>query len=219
MIMSNDKKIRVMSAKGFLHKSTTKAALSAAAFLQTHREWLTTGDLAIMTSPILAKVDSKELMPTPALEEIKVVVLNHMIASEIRKGEEQMEAREAGPTSNPKNWIATIFDSQGKIQTRINAKGEKEELKTSYEMMQEADRWCDRRLVEGASDWFGTVVHATMVSPKTGDPISFTITRGDAMARQFAATKGPVMKAQSRSTGKLSFGVKVKEDRSRFSGC
>jgi hypothetical protein len=214
--MSESKKERVMSPKGFLHKSTTKAAASAAAFLAQHRAWLETGELAKVTSPILAKVDSKDLMPTPALEEIKVVVLNHMIASEIRKGEEQMAARENGPESTPKNWIATIYTAKGEVATRVNAKGEVEDLEESFDLSQEADRWTDRKLVEGATDWFGVITHATMTIK--GEPFSTTVTRNDAMARVLRVGKGPVMKPQAKGTGKLSFGVKVHNDRSRFSG-
>jgi hypothetical protein len=234
--MSESKKERVMSPKGFLHKSTTKAAASAAAFLAQHRAWLETGELAKVTSPILAKVDSKDLMPTPALEEIKVVVLNHMIASEIRKGEEQMAAREAGPQSTPKNWIATIYTAKGEVATRtkvweenvevVNAQGERtikkvqksevEDLEESFDLSQEADRWTDRKLVEGATDCFGVITHATMTIK--GEPFSTTVTRNDAMARVLRVGKGPVMKPQAKGTGKLSFGVKVHNDRSRFSG-
>jgi hypothetical protein len=213
--MSESKKERVMSPKGFLHKATTKAAGSAMAFLAQHRAWLETGELAKVTSPILAKVDSKDLMPTPALEEIKVVVLNHMIASEIRKGEEQMAAREAGPQSTPKNWIATIYTAKGEVATRVNAKGEVEDLEESFDLSQEADRWTDRKLVEGAPDWFGVITHATMTVK--GEPMATTVTRNDAMARVLAPAKGPVMKPQAKGTGKLSFGVKVHNDRSRFS--
>lgn len=214
--MSTNKKERVMSPKGFLHKTTTKAAASASAFIQAHRTWLLTGELAKVTAPILAKIDSKELMPTPALEEIKGVVLNHMIASEIRKGEEAMARRDAVGESEPKNWIATIFNSKGEIQTRINAKGESEDLQTSFELGQDAERWCDRRLVEGAPDWFGTVTHATMVG-KSGDPISSTITRGDAFARVLKQAPGAVMRKVGGTTSSLSFRPKAKGDHFHFS--
>lgn len=215
--MTETKKERVMSAKGFLHKATTKAAASAGAFLATHRAWLVTGDLASLTRPILSKLDSKEIMPTPALEAIRAVVLGHMIAGEIRKGEEAMNRREEQENASPKNWTATIYNPKGEIQTRINAKGEVEDLQQSFDKAQEADGWTDRKLVEGASDWFGVISHATMVN-RQGDPISTTVMRIDAMARVFKQAKGAVCKSQVKSAGKLSFGVKVKENRSRFSG-
>ena len=43
--MSDTKKPRSMTPKGFLAKTNTKAANSAKAFLDQYREWLTTGEL------------------------------------------------------------------------------------------------------------------------------------------------------------------------------
>lgn len=212
--MSNEKKERAMTPKGFLHKSTTKAANSALAFLNQHRAWLLTGELAKSTMPILAKVDSGELMPTPALPMIQKAVMDHMHEESKRKGEESMRKAAEGP--EPKNWIATILNSKGEVCTRINAKGEVEDLTTSFEKSNDADRWCDRRLVEGAPDWYGVVHHATMTN-KDGEPISTVILRGDAMARVLATSKGPVMKQTSKSAGALSFRPKARPDHFHFS--
>lgn len=214
--MSNVKKERVMSPKGFLHKTTTKAAASATAFLSQYREWLSTGEVAIVTAPILAKLDSKELMPTPALNEIINAVYTHMVVSEIRKGEEAMARREAGPQSTPKNWIVTVFDKNGKVATRINAKGEVEELTKSFDLGQDADRWADRRLVEGEPDCIAVVQHATILN-KHGEPLSQTILRGDAMARAFKVQGGPVMRKTGGTTSSLSFRPKAHNDVSKFS--
>jgi hypothetical protein len=214
--MSNEKKERVMTPKGFLHKTTTKAAASASAFLSQYREWLSTGEVAIVTAPILAKLDAKELMPTPALSEIINAVYTHMVVSEIRKGEEAMARREAGPQSTPKNWIVTVYDSRGNIATRVNAKGETEELTKSFDKGQDADRWADRRLVEGEPDCIAVVQHATILN-RHGEPLSQTILRGDAMARTFAASKGPVMRKTGGTTSSLSFRPKAHNDVSKFS--
>lgn len=212
----SEKKERNMTAKGFLHKAGTKAAASAAAFLSQHRAWLETGTLASLTSPILRKLDDRELMPTPALEAIKSVVLGHMIASEIRKGEEAMAKAQEGSTKAPKNWIATIYNAKGEVCTRTNAKGEVEDLEESFDLSQEADRWTDRRLFEGAPDWYGIVAHVSLKN-KEGDPLSTVIMRNDAIARIMKAPKGAVMRKTGGSTSKLSFGVKAKNDVSKFS--
>jgi hypothetical protein len=203
--MSNGKKERVMSPKGFLHKATTKAANSAEGFLAQHRAWLETGDLAQFTSPILRKLDEKEILPTPALEAIKVIVLDHMIASEIRKGEEAIDKRENGAPVTPKNWTVTIYTSKG---DEVQSKG--------FELAQEADRWADRRLFEGASDWYAVVNHATLLN-KNGELLNTVILRNDAMARLFKQARGPVMKPKPTSGGKLSFGVKCGNDVAKFS--
>lgn len=212
--MSNEKKERVMTPKGFLHKSTTKAAASAAAFLAQHRAWLLTGELAKVTQPILAKVDSGEIMPTPALPLIQKAVMDHMHEESRIKGEAAMKRAEEGP--EPKNWTATILDSKGNVCTRVNSEGKIEELVKGFEKAQDADRWCDRRLVEGAPDWYGVVTHATMQNGQ-GEPLSNVILRSDALARVLATGKGPVMKQTSKGGGALSFRPKAKGDHFHFS--
>lgn len=205
--MSEEKKTRNMTERGFLHKAGGK--VSADAFLAQHRAWLETGERAMVTTPILRMLDEKEVMPTPALEQIRAAVLNHMVAKAVSKAEDQI--LNPKPGAKPKNWTSTIFDAKGEIQTRINEKGEKEDLIKGFDLSSDADRWADRRLVEGASDWYAEVTHAMM-------PITTVIRRDDAMSRIFKIAKGPSMKAQPKGgSGRLSFGVKVKEDRARFS--
>lgn len=206
--MSETKKPRAMTAKGFLHKTTTKAANSAAAFLAQYRTFLTTGELADKTSPILAKLDSGDLFPTPALKEISYAVMTHIIESDARKMEETAEAPK-GSTRKP--WRAVILNAAGVIQTRINAKEEEEELVKGFDMARDADRWCDRRLFEGASDWHGEVEH--MVIPN----VHSVIDRADSIARVLKQPKGPTVQVRGKSTKTLGFGVKVKESRSTFS--
>jgi hypothetical protein len=213
--MNKTNKERTMSPKGFLHKATTKAAASASAFIAQHRAWLESGELKDATVAILASVDNHSMMPTPALEEIKVIVLNHLIASEIRKGEESIAAQEASPETS-KNWIATIYNSKGEVVTRINAKGNEEELRQSFDLAQEADRWTDRRLFDSEPDCYGVIQHTSLLN-KDGEAMAFTIMRNDAIGRILQAPKGAVMKGQAKSSGRLGFGVKCKEDRSVFS--
>lgn len=199
---------RKMSAKGFLHKANLKAGNSAIAFLVAHREWLTTGELAPITMPILAKVDAKEIMPTPGLQEIKNAVFNHMIASEISKAEKAIEkAQEPGAT---KAHVATILDENGKIATRINAKGNEEDLIKSFDLPQEAMRWVIRRLIEAAPWSYATIDHVKTVQQEV-------ITRDDAFAIEFKFKKGAVLKAQSKTTNRLGFGVKASQDHASFS--
>lgn len=203
---------RKMSPKGFLHKANGK--IGAAAFLAQHRAWLETGELALFTSPILAKLDKGEVLPTPALSEIKQVVLAHHLAEETRKAEESM-ARADAPKVR-KNYLATVYNAKGEIQTRIDAKGEEKDLRESFDSSTQAEGWADRRLFEGAPDWFA-VVEATKMFNADGHPLSTTIMRDDSIARILREKRGPVMKSKPQSTGKLSFGVKAKGDVVRFS--
>jgi len=214
--MDDTKKERVMSPRGFLHKANGKAAIAASGFIAKHKEFLTSGELMPLTAAVLAKVDAGEVLPTPALEEIKVIVYNHMVASIIRQGEEAMERRANAPEAKVKPWTATVYNAKGQVCTRLNEEGEEEDLIKGMDLLQRANDWLDSRLVEGASDWFGTLTHATMT--KDGEPLVFTVLRDEAMLRKFPFAKKPVMKAQAKNgSGGLGFSVKVTNDRSTFS--
>lgn len=204
--MSIDKKERKMTAKGFLHKATTQGAKSAEGFIAAHRVWLETGELAQFTSPILAKLDAKEVYPTPALQALTAVVLGHMLAENVAKAEASLDG---GGSVTAKAWTATIFNAKGEIQTRKNENtGEDKDLVQNFDSSSDADRWCDRRLFDGESDWFGTVTSNKMTG-KDGQPISTVILRQDAIARILAQPKGPACRKTGGSTSKLSFGMKA----------
>lgn len=203
-----DKKERKMSPKGFLHKCSTKAANSAVAFLSQYRSFLETGELAQRTSPILAKMDAGELYPTPALKEIQYAVMTHIIESDRAKLEAKVEAAQEGThTSTRKSWMATIYNAAGEIQSRTKDDGEVEELVKGFDLSSDADRWVDRRLFEGASDWYGEVTHTVIPN------ICTRTERADAIARILKTKKGPVVQVKGKSTKTLGFGVKAKPTR------
>jgi hypothetical protein len=211
--MANERK---MTVKGFLHKAGTKAAASAIAFLAAHRAWLETGELAEVTSPILRLLDEKQIMPTPALDEIKRVVLAHHLQVESEKAEAKL-VEAADPSSHPtKPWVATIYDAKGNVVQVENTKGEVVDLEMSFAFCHEADRWTDRRLFEGAPDWFG-VVQSRILMRADGTPISTTVMRDDAIARILKKPKSPLVKKTGVNDNRLSFGVKVQQTRSHFS--
>jgi hypothetical protein len=205
------KKPRQMSPKGFMHKMTTKAGANASGFLSAHKAWLLSGELAPVTSPILAKLDRGEILPTPALEAIRDIVYDHMIAADIAAGEKSMAAGE----STPKDWIAQVYNSKGEIQTYLTESGEIKDLDTSFEKASEADRWVDRKLFDAPADCYGVVSHATMTG-KDGLPISNVVMRVDAIGRILKQPRGSVMK-KTHSPGRLSFGVKAVQSRATFS--
>lgn len=203
-----------MTFKGFLSKASGK--VSADAFLASHRAWLENGELASLTSPILRKLDEKAILPTPALEDIKSLVMNHILTATSITPSEQSNKLPKETKAPIKSWIATIYDGKGEVQTHTKPDGSQEDLCKSFDTASDADRWTDRRLFEGASDWYGVVSHTSMLN-KYNEPLSSVIMRDDAMGRILQVSKGPVMKGQSKSAGKLSFGVKVHNDRSVFS--
>jgi len=202
---------RNMTVKGFVSKAS-KPNVSAAAFLAEHREFLLTGEVSQVAAPILRKLDEKALLPTPALEAITKAVYDHWQQAEIAKGEKAMNREPA----KPKNWVVTVYDRNGRVETRVNAKGESEDLIQGFELSQDADRWADRRLVEGSPDCYAVVQHSTMTT-KDGDPLATVVMRGDAIERAFRAPKGAAMRKVGGSTSALSFRPTVKNHVSKFS--
>lgn len=205
---------RKMTVKGFLHKASGR--ISAIAFLAQHRTWLETGELHEVTSPILRMLDEEQLMPTPALDLIKQAVLTHHLRVETNKAEKRL-AEASDPSSHPsKPWIARVFDAKGNLVETENTKGEMVTLEQSFALASDADRWTDRRLFEGAPDWFGVVQH-TSILRADGEPITTVIIREDAIARILKKPRGAVSKKTGSRDGKLSFGVKVHQSRAVFS--
>lgn len=217
-------KEKKMTPKWFLHKASTKAANSAIAFIAAHREFLETGELAEVTSPILRLLDEKQVLPTPALALITQAVLSHMLAVEVAKADrqirDQMRAEESGEAKGfrtRKDWLAVIKDAQGNIVETENTVGDLKELQQGFDMAAQAERWVDRRLFDGAPDWYGEVSHTTLTSAKDGLPLTIRVERSDAIARILKKPKGPTVHRRAQSTAKLSFGVKIRESRSTFS--
>jgi hypothetical protein len=206
--MTDQTKTRTMSPKGFLNRAN--AAKSAIGFIQAHREYMLSGELAPVLAPILAKVDAKELMPTPALNEVATATMNHIIALSLKEIAEAASGEKPTRQGTSKNWTATIYDSTGKVCTRINTKGEEEDLIKGYDLSEDGRRWIDRRLFDGASDWYGELVHSHSSCKET-------VFRQDAVARMLAKKRGPSVHVSARSTGKLSFGAHCKQKRVSFS--
>jgi hypothetical protein len=198
---------RKMSLKGLLHKANSMK--SAIGFLDSYRHYMCSGELADKLSPILAQVDDGSLMPTPAVSLIAHAVMNSIIAADSAKAEKAIEAQEAGPTSI-KPWLTTIYNSYDVVQTRINAKGEAEDLIKGFNDASSADRYADRSLIGCSSDCYAVVESTTM-------KVRTIVLRQDALARILKSKKSAVCHVKGKSTKSLSFGMKVHEDRSRFS--
>jgi len=217
--MRTTSKTRNMTVKGWLHKTNTKAAASAEGFIAAHREWLETGSLAEVTSPILRMMDEGQIFPTPALELLKTEVWTHHLRVEASKAEAKLLADQSGGTDTrtAKPWIARIFDAKGNLVIAQNSKGELVELEETFHSASDADRWTDRRLFEGAPDCFGVIQHTQIRRSSDGEPITSVIMRQDAIARILKTPKSPLSKKTGSRDNKLSFGVKVAQSRCHFS--
>lgn len=193
--MSNDKKVRVMTLKGFVHKATS--AKSAIGFLAAHADFIkANGSLA----PLLTKYEEGKEIATNTLIMIRDLAFAAMVDDEIEA------ARNRSTTvreKKVKTYTVTIFTTDGEGKSE------------GFSMMQEAEGWADRRLVEDANALYAAVV-STHIG-KSGTPITWQVNRNDSMARVMREKRGPVMKVQSKTTSSLGFGVKVHNDRCSFS--
>lgn len=193
--MSNDKKPRNMTLKGFVHKASS--AKSAIGFLAAHAEFIRQHD---SLAPILDNYEKGKEVATATLIQIRDLAFAKMVDEEIEAARNRAtNVREP----KVKTYTVTIFTQDGEGKSE------------GFAMTQEAEGWADRRLFEDASALYAEVV-STHIG-KSGTPITWRIMRQDSIARVLKSKGGPVMKGQAKSTGKLGFGVKAKNDTFYFS--
>jgi hypothetical protein len=204
--MNTEAKKNKMTLNGFLKKAT--AAKSASGFLAQYREYMVTGELAEVLSPIVAKVDEGALLPTPAVLEISNAVMTHIIVLATLKTEMAIENGQS--TGTKKNYLGTVLDDKGNVCTRIKDNGEEEDLIKGFDLPQDCLRWLDRRLFDGASTWHGKMEHAHSSFVEV-------VGRDESIARILKQPKGPAIHKKGVSTKSLGFGVRAKESRSSFS--
>lgn len=213
--MTETKTEKPMTAKRFLR--LLGGAKSAIGFIAAHREYLVTGELADITSPIVAKVDEKAIMPTPALQEIQAVVWAHCMAVDMAKAEASIlkSSTSSGSTKEPLPFEARIIDTAGNIQFRTTANGEEKELRQTFNMPQDAERWVHRQLFDGAPDWTGEITWA-LCPEKLVDFKVRKIARETAIQVTLRKGPGPVMH-KTGATGGLSSKMKCKPFTAKFS--
>jgi hypothetical protein len=203
-----DTKKKNMTEAGFLHKSSGK--VSAVAFLAQHREWLLSGSMAQFTDPILAKLDRGEILPTPALSQIREAVLAHKLARDVKEAEAKM-AKQATPSDKPRKlYLVTIRDSNGMVVTRKNEKDEDVDLIQDFEGYSQAEGWADRRMFDGASDWVATIEN-------TATGFTKVIPRDECFLRIIRSGKKPVMAKGAPKSAPLTSKMKVSGSHFHFS--
>jgi len=201
-----------MTLKGFLYKASGK--ISAQAFLSQHREWLENGEVKEIISPILSKVDTGEMYPTPALEEIRLAVYSHMMARESQIIEEKKEKdllRKKFFASKAGKFLSTIYDNDNNIVTELKNKDgieEEVELVKHHNMPQDAVRWIDRKLID-LPNCFGIIEYM-------GKYYS-TVERSDSLFRVLKKPAKCACRKTAATQSRLSFGMKVYNDVARFS--
>lgn len=196
---------RKMTAKGFFKKLTKYR--SAEGFFKQYREYMLTGELYSITTPIVDLLDAGELLPTPAIDELTKVVFAHINAIDLAAAYASMEKKEneAGPKGSNKPVQAII----------LNAKGEETDSE-GFTKGQDAIRWVDRRLFDAEPGSIGKVIHTTVMIK--GAPMTEEITREDSFARILGGrSAGPVLKRRPTTVSRLGGQMKVCQSRAHFS--
>lgn len=208
-----------MTAKGFLHKA--RPNVSALAFIEAHREYLTKGEVSGHTAPIVAKLDAKELLPTPALDEIKAAVFSHLMIAEAAKAQKAIARANGEDTESegraprvPKAYRANIVDESLNVVTE-KKDGKDVSLSKEFDLYQDAERWVDRRLFDNPG-CIGEIA-TTRETDSKGNPRIYNVSREASMARILRQPGKPVCKGEGKGGGGLGFGVKCKQDRAVFS--
>jgi hypothetical protein len=197
-----------MSVKKFLFKAGTKAANSASEFINNHRSFLMNDEMFGVVGSIVNRFDARELLPTPALSDIKAAVLSYQIQNEVKKAEAKILADKAKETNKvPKNYVASIYSADGNLV-----------IEKPFDMPQDGMRFLDRQLADGssASDYFGVLLSTKIIIK--GEYMAEVVLRQDALARILKAGKSPFMKKMGVSNSSISWGVKAKQTKSVFSG-
>lgn len=220
--MSEEKKQK-MSAKRFV-KAKLSGRITAEGFLEAHRGFLNSHSFL---QPILKSYDEKELMPTATLEKCKAALFDHVVASEIKKAEEQIAKAQSratiiirkpkGEPAPAKGYTITVmvkvYGTKGgeEIGTYTNSKGE--EVPTLFETLDygSAERKADRVLFSLSHSLYA------IIENNAGPPVCTKVLRADAIARILRNKKGAVSKVRGKTTNSLSFGVRARNDHSSFS--
>jgi hypothetical protein len=192
---------RKMTDKAFLKVSS--GSVSAAAFLAAHRDYLTSGTLASYTAPILAKLDAGQVFPTPALQEVRQAVLDHMMQRISVKA-----APKAAEPKEPKAYSAKVLDSEGRVVMRLTEEGESKACVQEFDLYQRAEGWADRRLFEGEPGGYAEITFR--------DGKTYSIERDDAMARILKQPRMAVHKG-GRREAPLGNNMRAKGDHFHFS--
>jgi len=201
---------RNMTPRGFLAKANS--AKSAQAFFEAHKEYILTGEIAPLVAPLLAAVKRGDMFPTVALNAIKQAVVAHIMLAATTKAKAAVAKPAKAPAKSNLAYRVEVLDKNDDIALGDNG----DPLITFCDKWQDAERWLDRKLFAAAPSDHGEITHRYVVNGESKNKIHF-VTREDAMAR--ILHKGPMGAFKSLKYGgsKLGFGVKAKNDVSKFS--
>jgi len=206
--MANEK--RNMTARGFLAKANS--AKSAQAFFEAHKEYILTGEIAPLTAPIFGAFEKGAMLPTVALLTMKQAVVAHIMLAATTAAKEAAAKPPKAPAKSGLPYRVEVLDAEGDIVMGDNG----DILLNFFEKWQDAERWLDRKLFDAGPACHGEITHTYHVNGDRRIKVH-PIMRDDSIAR--VLHKGPQGAFKSLKFGgsKLGFGVKAKNDVSKFS--
>jgi hypothetical protein len=207
---------RKMTIKRFIHAAST-SKVSPITLIAANQEFLSSDELSDITGPILARIQNGDVLPTPGMNELCQALFAYSLVQKVKQAEKDLE-KESNPgkgRATTKAYSATVYNEKHEVCQRINEKGNAVNITANFDLSSEADSWADRRLIEGASDWYAVIVSNTMTG-KDGLPLSLTITRDDAFARIYKQGRSAVCKGPAKSSS-LKWVGKAKQDHAKFS--
>ena len=167
---------------------TTK---TAEGFLQAYEQFLTTGELASKTSPVLAQVKGKGVTPEIGLQTIKNICTMHILKKDELAAEQAlMNNNGMGTPKSDKPITATIYLANGEVATHMVG-GEEKPLVAHFDHPQNAERWMWNKLDAGGTDWYGEAIHVKVTIG--GEPMKITATRDEALRGLKKAVKTPFL--------------------------
>lgn len=217
-----------LTPRMFIQKANGK--ISALAFLDKHREYLTTGIFEGVCDQIFQDLDDKKIYPFDALPLIKNKVFNKMLSLEALEHEAKMQARiqkkelqdkikfekESEPKEEreEKAHQVIIYDGNNNvIETFRN--NNSYPLKMNFDRSFDAECWAIRKLIHGGVDWYAQITSIKMLD-KNGLPLVMKIDRKAAFSSSFRPINGPAMKKQ-KSSGRLGNVAKAIQTKCNFS--
>ena len=202
---------RDLTPKAFLRQSFS-SKITIAAFLQAHRDFLTTGELTNLTTPIYAKIDSGETLPNLGLEEIQKVIVSFIIAKNLDEAEKKLQKQ-----NQSKAYIATIYNEKGEIAEIITERGQIKDLILGFEDSLKASHWVDRRLfIDGGPNLRGEI-SCDKLRNEDGSPYLIKISREEALARILRNGKAAASKRVGIKNAPLSNKMRARNDHFNFS--
>jgi hypothetical protein len=184
-----------LTAECLLKKANSKEGNSIVNFISNYRKYMLSE--ISETIPIISKIDSS-IYPE-AMFELKNAIFSHIIKENEKK---------INKFKNKKVNISRIINNK-KFEAKIlNKIGDVVESK-KFDMPQQAERWCDRQLEYGSSDWHGEVF--------CKENFWSYVNRRDSLYRIYKEHRKITCGVRKKTTNRLGFGIKAKQSKITFS--